>query len=142
MPVARTAQALKDLFGLHVVTGTVQHSIDQAAQLLVPAVEQIRQALRGQPVVHFDESCMRVGRESRWLHVASTHALSWYGAHRKRGSEALDSFGILPGFRESRSMTAGGRMPAMSVSMRCAMLIICANWCLSWSPRSNAGPSR
>ncbi|WP_353553529.1 IS66 family transposase [Paraburkholderia terrae] len=98
LPVARTAQALEDLFGLHVGTGTVQHSIDQAAQLLVPAVDQIQQALRGQPVVHFDESCMRVGRESHWLHVASTHALSWYGAHRKRGSEALDSFGILPGF--------------------------------------------
>ncbi|ALP62024.1 IS66 family transposase [Paraburkholderia caribensis] len=98
LPVARTAQALEDLFGLHVSTGTVQHSIDQAAQLLAPCVDQIQQALRGQPVVHFDESCMRVGRESHWLHVASTHALSWYGAHSKRGSQALDSFGILPGF--------------------------------------------
>jgi transposase len=99
LPVARTAQALEDLFGLPVSTGTVQHSIDQAAQLLAPAVEQIKQALREQPVVHFDESCMRVGRAPHWLHVASTRTLSWYGSHRKRGSEALDSFGILPGFK-------------------------------------------
>lgn len=98
LPVARTAQALEDLFGLRVSTGTVQHSIDQAARLLAPAVEQIRQALCGQPVVHFDESSMRVGRTPHWLHTASTHLLSWYGSHRKRGSEALDSFGILPGF--------------------------------------------
>jgi transposase len=98
LPVARTAQALEDLFGLPVSTGTVQHSIDQAAHLLAPAVEQIRQTLREQPVVHFDESSMRVGRTPHWLHVASTRALSWYGSHRKRGSEALDSFGILPGF--------------------------------------------
>ncbi|MFM0213752.1 IS66 family transposase [Paraburkholderia sediminicola] len=98
LPVERTAQALEDLFGLHVSTGTVQHSIDQAARLLAPAVEQIRQALCEQPVVHFDESGMRVGRTIHWLHVASTRDLSWYGSHRKRGSEALDSFGILPGF--------------------------------------------
>jgi transposase len=99
LPVARTAQALEDLFDLPVSTGTVQHSIDEAAQLLAPAVEQIKQALREQPVVHFDESCMRVGRAPHWLHVASTRTLSWYGSHRKRGSEALDSFGILPGFK-------------------------------------------
>ncbi|MCX4173726.1 MULTISPECIES: IS66 family transposase [Paraburkholderia] len=98
LPVARTAQALEDLFGLRVSTGTVQHSIDQAARLLAPAVKQISHALREQPVVHFDESCMRVGRKTHWLHSASTRALTWYGAHNRRGREALDSFGILPGF--------------------------------------------
>jgi len=98
LPVARTAQALKDLFGLPMSTGTVQYNIDEAARLLAPAVTQIGQALHLQPVVHFDESCMRVGRTPHWLHSASTATLSWYGAHRKRGSEALDSFGILPGF--------------------------------------------
>ena len=39
-----------------------------------------------------------MGRAPHWLHLASTRELSWYGAHRKRGGEALDSFGILPGF--------------------------------------------
>jgi transposase len=99
LPVARTVQALGDLFGLRVSTGTVQQSIDEAARLLAPAVRQINEALREQPVVHFDESSMRVGRMPYWLHLASTRTLSWYGAHRKRGSEALDSFGILPGFK-------------------------------------------
>jgi transposase len=98
LPVGRTAQALTDLFGLRVSTGTVQHSIDQAARALAPAVHEISQALREQPVVHFDESSMRVGRILHWLHNASTRTLSWYGAHGKRGREALDSFGILPGF--------------------------------------------
>jgi transposase len=98
LPVGRTAQALADLFGLRVSTGTVQHSIDQAACVLASAVEQISQALHEQPVVHFDESSMRVGRTPHWLHTASTHTLSWYGAHPRRGREALESFGILPGF--------------------------------------------
>jgi transposase len=98
LPVARTAQALADLFGVRVSTGTVQQSIDEAARLLAPAVKQISEALREQPVVHFDESAMRVGRAPHWLHLASTRTLSWYGAHHKRGGEALDSFGILPGF--------------------------------------------
>ncbi len=32
LPVGRTRQALSDLFGLRVSTGTVQNSIDQAAR--------------------------------------------------------------------------------------------------------------
>jgi transposase len=98
LPVARTAQALADLFGVRVSAGTVQQSIDEAAALLAPAVRQISETLREQPVVHFDESAMRVGRAPYWLHLAWTRTLSWYGAHHKRGGEALDSFGILPGF--------------------------------------------
>jgi transposase len=99
LPVKRTAQALEDLFGVRMSTGSVQNCIGQAAARLAPAVEQIRQALCEQPVVHFDESRMRVGRAAHWLHIASTGTLSWYGAHGKRGSQALDSFGILPGFK-------------------------------------------
>jgi transposase len=98
LPIDRARQALSDLFGLGVSAGTVQNCIDEAARNLRPAVEQINQALQGAPVVHFDETSMRVGRSTHWLHTASTEALSWYGSHTRRGQEALDSFGILPSF--------------------------------------------
>jgi transposase len=98
LPIDRTAQALLDLFGLPLSTGTVQNCINEAAQALLPAVQQINQVIRVSPVVHFDETSMRVGRTQHWLHSASTSSLTWYGAHAKRGKEALDSFGILPTF--------------------------------------------
>lgn len=98
LPVERTAQALRDLFALSVSTGTVQNYIGDAARLLTPVVGRINLAMQAAPVVHFDETSMHVGRAQQWLHSASTATLTWYGAHLKRGKEALDSFGILPGF--------------------------------------------
>lgn len=98
LPVDRTVQALHDLFGLSVSTGTVQNHIDEGASRLTPMVERINLAIQTAPVVHFDETSMHVGRAQQWLHSASTKMLTWYGAHLKRGKEALDSFGILPGF--------------------------------------------
>jgi transposase len=98
MPVNRTAQALKELFGVRMSTGTVQNCIDEAAIALKPSVAQIRQALQEEAVAHFDESGVRVAGKLHWLHSVSTTMLSWLGAHRKRGKEAMDSFGILPVF--------------------------------------------
>ncbi|CAN7716483.1 transposase [Caballeronia sp. LjRoot34] len=77
LPLERTSQALRDLFGLSMSSGTVQNCITQAARMLSPAVELIGQALQSAPVVHFDETGMRVGRTLHWLHTASTLALTW-----------------------------------------------------------------
>ncbi|MBC3921170.1 IS66 family transposase [Undibacterium sp. CY18W] len=98
LPVERTAQALHDLFGLNLSTGTLQNYINEGAKRLLPMVGRINQAIQIAPVVHFDETSMHVGRAQQWLHSASTVTLTWYGAHLKRGKEALDSFGILPVF--------------------------------------------
>ena len=98
LPVDRTAQAMADLFGVQLSTGTVQNCINEAALKLKPAVAQIRQALLRDAVVHFDESGVRVARDLHWLHSASTATLTWLASHPKRGKEAMDSFGILPEF--------------------------------------------
>lgn len=98
LPVDRTAQALADLFGVRLSTGTIQNCINDAAITLKPAVTQIRQALQEAAVAHFDESGVHVAGKLHWLHSASTAMLSWLGAHQKRGKEAMDSHGILPEF--------------------------------------------
>ncbi len=143
LPVARTVQALGDLFGLRVSTGTVQQSIDEAARLLAPAVKQISDALREQPVVHFDESSMRVGRICPSGCISPRPVVELVAAPIAsavaRRSTASASFPVL---RASRCMTAGGRTRATSVNMRCATLTICVNWCSSRSQRNNPGPSR
>lgn len=98
LPVDRTTQVFADLFGLSISTGTVQNCIYASAKILKPQVEQIKQAILASPVVHFDETSMRVGKGQQWLHSASTPSYTLYGAHAKRGKEGLDSCGILPTF--------------------------------------------
>ncbi len=87
-----------DLFGVKLSAGSVQASIAQAAQTLVPEVKRIAAAVSAAPVAHFDETGQRVGARLRWLHSASTPQLTWYGTHDKRGQIAMDAFGILPVF--------------------------------------------
>ena len=99
LPMERTVQLLVDLYGLKLSVGTVQASIGQAAQRLMPAYERIAQAVSAAPVVHFDETGQRASARLRWLHTAATQKLTWYGAHDKRGRIAMDDAGILPAFK-------------------------------------------
>lgn len=99
LPIERTTQLLGDLYGLRLSAAMVHASITQASEMLRPTVVQIGAAVKAAPVAHFDETGQRVGGRLRWLHAAVTAALSWYGAHDKRGQAAMDAFGILPGFK-------------------------------------------
>ena len=99
LPVDRCAQLLSDVLGVPVATGTVAAVVAEAAQVLSPAVEAIRERLIAAPVVHFDETAGRVAGRLHWLHTASTDTLTLVAAHPKRGVEAMDAAGVLPQFQ-------------------------------------------
>jgi transposase len=86
----------EDLFGQPLSTGTiVANNLRVAGQLAgfeAAVVGQLRQA----PVVHVDESGLRVEGKLHWLHLACTPGLTFYGVHSKRGTEATDALEILP----------------------------------------------
>jgi hypothetical protein len=48
------------------------------------------------PVLHADESGLRVEAKLHWLNVAATALLTFVGMHRNRGAEAMDALGVLP----------------------------------------------
>lgn len=99
LPMQRSAQLIQDLYGIALSTGTVQSSIRQASEQLLPSHQQIAQAIRGESVAHFDETGHRVAARLRWLHTAGTAQLTWYLSHDKRGQRAMDEANILPGFK-------------------------------------------
>ncbi|WP_223884414.1 IS66 family transposase [Micromonospora craniellae] len=54
-------------------------------------MDQVRDALTSAPVVHADESGLRVAGKLHWVHVATTgkHTLVW--AHPRRGRAGIDA---------------------------------------------------
>ena len=98
LPYARTARLMADLFGCAPGEGTLARSLERAHQALGPMEATIHAALRQSAVVHCDETSIRAGGARRWVHSAGTEAATLYRTHPKRGREALDAMGVLPGY--------------------------------------------
>lgn len=99
LPYERTSELMADLFSASMSTGTLANMVSECSESVAPATEEIKGIIRGSPVVNFDESGGSVGGKLKWFHVASTERATHYELHAKRGSEAMDDIGILPGFQ-------------------------------------------
>lgn len=76
LPRERCAQALADLFGVAVSTGTLDNWMREAADALVGFLAVVAAQLRAAPVVHADETSVRSGKASLWVHVCCTAMLT------------------------------------------------------------------
>lgn len=99
LPYARTAEAMKELFGCALSTGTLSAAVRQCAAGLVDTELKIKRQLRRSSVIHADETGLRVEGRLHYVHVASTARLTHYGADARRGKRAIDEIGILPQYR-------------------------------------------
>lgn len=99
IPYERSRQLMADLFELHLSPGTLQNSLQRAANRLRPVVEKIKAALTAGHILHCDESGFYIGGQRHWLHVAATETLTYYYPHPRRGHKATEAMGILSDFR-------------------------------------------
>jgi transposase len=99
LPDGRTREGLTDLLGCPLTEGTLAALVQAAAERLKPVEEAIALALRTGALLHNDETGLSGQGKGWWLHSARTAHLTHYGVHPKRGAEATDALGILPGFR-------------------------------------------
>lgn len=99
LPFARLQEVFRDVLQLPLSAGTLAHARDQCATHLAKVHAVLKQAVTQSAVGNFDETGIRVGGQTQWLHVASTPNLTAYGVHPKRGQKAMEAIGILPAFR-------------------------------------------
>ena len=94
----RTAQAISELFSIPISDGTVSAVTSRAAADLTEFLTQVNARIKAAAVVHFDETGLRCQGRNHWLHSASTPQYSRLFFHPRRGTEAMDAMGILPGY--------------------------------------------
>lgn len=99
VPYGRAAKLIGDVFGQSPSQGTLARALKQAHERLEPVERQILEGLRRSPSVHFDETGLRIASKRQWVHSAGTSKLTLYRAHAKRGREAIDAMGVLPGYQ-------------------------------------------
>ena len=94
----RTAQALAELFGTPLSSGTVAAITARAAGRLGGFLEQVRENIATSGVAGFDETGFRVAGRLHWVHCARTGKYTLIMVHPRRGTQAMEAMGILPAF--------------------------------------------
>ncbi len=98
MPLDRIRQMCADLFGQQTSEATIQAAVESAHDKLAGFEEQVTSLMEQEKVAHADETGIRAAGKLHWLHSLSTKMLTWYGVHRKRGTEAMNDLGVLKKF--------------------------------------------
>jgi transposase len=99
IPWARTCELLGDFYGHTPAQALILDANAALVDQIEPSLQATWQQLIASPVVHFDESGLRVEGKLNWLHVASTEWLTYYTVHAKRGQKGMQAMGILPLFQ-------------------------------------------
>jgi transposase len=100
IPLKRTCDVFEEFYGHRPAEGTVYAAGAEAAQIVTPATEAIKEHLTlREEVIGNDETGLRIDGKLYWLQTASTTLLTYYAYHQKRGKVAMDAINILPRFQ-------------------------------------------
>jgi transposase len=91
----RTHEILNGVFGVPISTGTISTMVSECAEKVADTVNEIKEAIIKEPLIHTDETGIRVDKQTAWAHTASTHDLTYIAVQQSRGKKGMDAIGIL-----------------------------------------------
>ena len=94
----RIQELLHGITGISPSTGTIANMMERSAEAVSGKVAEIKAAVAEARVVNFDETGVRIGGNTEWLHVASTEDWTYLSVQPKRGKEGMDKAEVLPAF--------------------------------------------
>lgn len=84
IPEGRLSETLKDLFDCPMATGTIAKITKALDTDLEAVIRQLISEVKSAPRKHLDETGLRIGGKTQWLHVVSTERETWYRVAAKR----------------------------------------------------------
>jgi transposase len=98
LPYERAGEALSDLLGVQLSTGTLAAIVQRTGADLQEFLTTVRDRIAASDVAHFDETGLRVDGCLAWVHAASTYQFTLFTVHTGRGHDGITAAGILPTF--------------------------------------------
>ena len=95
LPEDRLAELMADLFGVGLCAASVANMSRSCASRLADFALEVRDLVAGAPVKHMDETGVRIGAKTKWLHVMCTGMLTFYRISPRRGSLFSEVTGIV-----------------------------------------------
>lgn len=99
LPFARCKEFISDLTGHHISKGSLANFQKQCFDSLQGYEQAIKQQLLKSPILHGDETGIRLNGKNSWIHVLSNESISFFAHHLKRGKEAMDDIGLLEHYK-------------------------------------------
>ena len=96
--VNRTHSILSDVFNVPISVGAIAAMGIRCAENVQDAINNIKSKVIALPIAHFDETGIRVDGKLHWVHCASNSLYTYLTVEKKRGSEGMDSSGVLQSF--------------------------------------------
>lgn len=91
LPFDKIEQLFSDIYHCPFNESTAISANNAFFEALAPIEAAIKSEILASPVVHFDETGMRVAGKLHWFHTACTAVFTYLFVHPKRGKEALNS---------------------------------------------------
>ncbi len=98
LPYKRIQEYFAEQLGIPISTGSIFNFNREAYGLLERFEAISKQQLSLSDLMHADETGVNIDAKRHWLHCHSNGQWTYFAAHEKRGSEAMDVMGILPRF--------------------------------------------
>lgn len=95
IPLFRLCQLCEDVFGQKISEDTVIRFRKGCYEHLERFEEHLKKQLSQSAVLHADETGIKIGTKTEWLHVLSSAELTYLWASDHRGGKAIDEMGIL-----------------------------------------------
>jgi len=93
--IDKTHKILHDLLGMPISTGTIKNIMREFASKTDDTIAGIKKNLLNSPILHVDETGLRVSGRTQWIHVASNSKYTLITAHKKRGKEGSSCGGVV-----------------------------------------------
>lgn len=96
--IDRVRQFMEGVVGIQMSGGTIKAKLENLRKSVKLSVEWIKGKIKQLPLLHFDETGLRVEGSLHWLHCCCDQNWTYLFVHKNRGKKAMEEMGILPGY--------------------------------------------